>query len=199
VFGIQTTAFPLAPGVLQSFANAGAGEPTLAPVTTGLDSNAFYDQCGQGIVQGWTSDLTATGQTPARGDTLGTYSTTMGPTVPYAPNATDQTNLVAQLSKALSGVRSCVFDLSTFTIDTTKLNEAQVYLVDGSGNKTVLKLDSGKTNGWYMDDITTNSQGTMTATTLELFGQACDQLKSPNTVDIKFDFPCDLVITIDKP
>ena len=50
-----------------------------------------------------------------------------------------------------------------------------------------------------MTDITTNSQGMMTATTLELFGPACDQLKSPNTVDIKFNFPCDLVITIDKP
>ena len=123
----------------------------------------------------------------------------MGPTAPYTPTASDQSMLVAQLSKALSGVRSCIFDLSTFTINTAKLNEAQVYLLDGSGNKTVLKLDSGKTNGWYMDDITTNSQGTMTATTLELFGQACDQLKSPNTVDIKFDFPCDLVITIDKP
>jgi hypothetical protein len=199
VFGIQTTAFPLAPGVLQAFANAGAGEPTLPPVTAGLDKFAFYDQCGQGIVPGWNADLTASGQTPARGDTLGTYSATMGPTVPYAPNATDQSNLVAQLSKALSGVRSCVFDLSKFQIDTTKLNEAQVYLVDSSGATNVLKLDSGKTNGWYMDDITTNSQGMMTATTLELFGPACEQLKSPTTTDIKFNFPCDLVITIDKP
>ena len=199
VFGIQTTAFPLAPGVLQSFANAGAGEPTLAPVTTGLDSFAFYDQCGQGIVTGWTADLTASGQTPARGDTLGTYMTTMGPTVPYAPSATDQTALVAQLSKALSGVRSCIFDLSTFTIDTSKLNEARVDLIDKSNGPSTVPLDPNGKNGWYMTDITTNSQGMMTATTLELFGPACDQLKSPNTVDIKFNFPSDLVITIDKP
>jgi hypothetical protein len=197
VFGIQTALFDLAPGVLQAFANAGAGEPTLAPVKTGGMATDFYDQCSG--VAGWAADLTAKGTAPARGDTLGTYSTTMGPTAPYTPNASDVSMLVAQLSKALSGVRSCIFDLSTFTIDTSKLNEAQVYLVDGSGAKTVLKLDSGKTNGWYMDDITTNSQGTMTATTLELFGPACDQLKSPSTVDIKFNFPCDLVITIDKP
>ena len=197
VFGIQTALFDLAPGVLQAFANAGAGEPTLAPVKAGGSASDFYDQC-DGIA-GWASDLAAKGTAPARGATLGTYSTTMGSTIPYTPNASDVSMLVAQLSKALSGVRSCTFDLSTFTIDTTKLNEAQVYLVDGSGNKSFLKLDSGKTNGWYMTDITTNSQGMMTATTLELFGPACDQLKSPSTVDIKFNFPCDLIITIDKP
>ena len=183
--------------MLQAFANAGAGEPTIAPVKTGGTAFDFYDQCAG--VMGWATDLTASGQTPARGVTLGTYSPTMGPTTPYTPSASDQTMLVSQLSKALSGVRSCIFDLSTFQIDTTKLNEAQVYLVDGSGAKTVLRLDSGKTNGWYMDDITTNSQGMMTATTLELFGPACDQLKNPSTVDIKFNFPCDLIITIDKP
>ncbi len=197
VFGIQTALFDLAPGVLQGFANAGAGEPTLAPIKSGGSSFDFYDQCAS--VAGWAADLTAKGTAPARGDTLGTYSTTMGPTVPYTPNASDVSMLVAQLSTALSGVRSCVFDLSKFQIDTTKLGEAQVYLVDGSGNKTVLPLDPNKGNGWYMDDITTNSQGTMTATTLELFGSACDQLRNPKTVDIKFNFPCDLVITIDKP
>ena len=37
VFGIQTALFDLAPGVLQAFANAGAGEPTLAPVKAGGD------------------------------------------------------------------------------------------------------------------------------------------------------------------
>jgi hypothetical protein len=197
VMGIQSTLFDLAPGVLQAFANAGAGEPTLAPVRTGGSTYDFYDQC-DGIA-GWASDLAAKGTAPARGDTLGTYMTTMGPTVPYTPSASDVTMLVAQLSKALSGVRSCVFDLSQFTIDTTKLNEAQVYLVDNAGNKNVLTLDPSKTNGWYMDNITTNTQGTMVSTTLELFGSACDTLRSPNTVDIKFNFPCDLVITIDKP
>jgi hypothetical protein len=197
VMGIQSTLFDLAPGVLQAFANAGAGEPTLAPVKSGGSTFDFYDQC-DGIA-GWAADLAAKGTAPARGDTLGTYSSTMGPTVPYTPSASDVTMLVANLSKALSGVRSCVFDLSQFTIDTAKLNEAQVYLVDSSGNKNVLKLDSSKTNGWYMDNITTNSQGTMTSTTLELFGSACDTLRSPSTVDIKFNFPCDLVITIDKP
>jgi hypothetical protein len=197
VFGIQTSLFDLAPGVLQAFANAGAGEPTIAPVRSGGTASDFYDQC-DGIA-GWATDLAASGQTPARGVTLGSYMTTMGPTVPYTPSASDQTMLVSQLSKALSGVRSCTFDLSTFTIDTSKLSEARVDLIDKSTGPSTVPLDPNGKNGWYMTDITTNSQGMMTATTLQLFGPACDQLKSPNTVDIKFNFPCDLVITIDKP
>jgi hypothetical protein len=199
VFGIQSTLFNLAPGVLQAFANAGAGEPTIAPVQSGGSTNDFYDQC-DGIA-GWAADLAAKGETPARGDTLGTYSTTMGPTVPYTPNAADQTMLVTQLSQALSGVRSCTFDLGklNFQIDATKLSGAQVYLLDASNNKTVLPLDPKEVNGWYMTDIATNSDGQMTASTLQLFGDACTELSSPNTVDIKFEFPCDLRIVIDRP
>jgi hypothetical protein len=199
VFGIQTALFDLAPGVLQAFANAGAGEPTLAPVKVGGSPSDFYDQCNS--VSGWAADLTASGKPNARGTTLGNYMTTMGPTMPYTPSASDKNMLVTQLSKALSGVRSCTFDLGAlnFQIDTTKLSEAQVYLLDSSNKATVLPLDPKEVNGWYMTDITTNSQGDMTATTLQLFGDACTQLSSPNTVDIKFKFPCDLRIVIDKP
>ncbi len=100
VFGIQTTLFDLAPGVLQAFANAGAGEPTLAPVRTGGTTFDFYDQCS--AVAGWAADLTASGKAVARGTTLGTYSTTMGPTAPYTPSASSETQLVSQLSAALS-------------------------------------------------------------------------------------------------
>ena len=106
--------------------------------------------------------------------------------------------LETQLSSALAGVRSCVFDTSTLklSIDTSKLSQAEVDLVDNAGKKTVLSLDSTKTNGWYMDNITTNSMGVMTSTTLELFGNACSQLRSPNTVNIEFNFPCDLQVVI---
>jgi hypothetical protein len=199
VFGIQTALFDLAPGVLQAFANAGAGEPTLAPVKAGGSTFDFYDQCDS--VAGWAADLAASGKPNARGTTLGDYMTTMGPTVPYTPTASDQNMLVTQLKQALSGVRSCTFDLGAlnFQIDASKLSEAQVYLLDQSSNKTVLPLDPTEANGWYMTDITTNSQGEMTATTLQLFGDACTQLSSPNTADIKFNFPCDLRIIIDHP
>ena len=60
----------------------------------------FYDQCS--AVTGWGADLTASGKAVARGTTLGTYSTTMGPTTPYTPSASSETQLVSQLSAALS-------------------------------------------------------------------------------------------------
>ncbi len=199
VMGIQTALFDLAPGVLQSWANAGAGEPTMAPVRTGGSSNDFYDQCGQNIVTGWTADLTASGQTPMRGDTLGMYSTTSGPTKPYQPNAADQAALTTALTSALSGVRSCTFDLSTFQIDADKLDEAIIYLVDDKGNETV-PLDKNKTDGWYMTDITAttgaNGQTMHTATQVQLYGSWCDKLRAPTTTDIKFNFPCDVIIVI---
>ena len=45
LMGIQTTLFDLPAGVLQSWANAGAGEPTMAPVRANGTVNDFYDQC----------------------------------------------------------------------------------------------------------------------------------------------------------
>jgi len=201
VMGIQTALFDLAPGVLQAWANAGAGEPTMAPVKAGLDSFSFYDQCGQNIVPGWTSDLMTElmGTAPMRGDTLGMYSTTSGPTMPYQPSASDETALTTALTSALSGVRSCIFDLSSFQIYTDDLTGAIVYTTDASGKQTPIPLDTSDKNGWDMIDampVTVNGMTKHIATQLELFGAACDQLQSPNTAGIKFNFPCDVFIMI---
>src|SRR5262245_37256977 len=48
VFGLQTAQFNLADGVLQAFANAGAGEPTVPPLHTGGTATDFYYQCNTG-------------------------------------------------------------------------------------------------------------------------------------------------------
>jgi hypothetical protein len=197
VMGIQTALFDLAPGVLQSWANAGAGENTIAPVRTGGMTTDFYDQC-DGIT-GWKADLTASGQTPMRGDTLGLYSATSGPTMPSQPNAADTTALTTALTSALSGVRSCTFDLSSFQIYTDDLSGAIVYMTDASGNKTNIPFDTGNKNGWDMIDampVTVNGMTKHIATQLELFGSSCDMLQSPNTAGIKFNFPCEVIITI---
>ena len=200
VMGIQTTLFDLAPGVLQSWANAGAGEPTLAPVRMNGTINDFYDQCGQNIVAGWQADLTASGQTPMRGDTLGKYDTTAGPTKPFQPSASDVNALTTALSTALSGVRSCTFDLSTFQINADELDEAVITLIDSSAGPMPVPLDPTSKNGWYMTDITagTNSKGqvTHTATQVQLFGSWCDKLRAQTTTDIKFNFPCDIIIDV---
>lgn len=180
VFGVQTSLFDLAPGALQSFANAGAGEATLAPIKTGGSTFDFYDQCSG--VSGWAADLTASGQTPARGVTLGTYSTTMGPTMPYQPSASNESQLVSQLSAALSGVKSCSFDLSdvsgkSLKVDLTKLAQANVKI---EGN--IISQDA--TNGWSM----------MSSSQLVLNGTACTTWRNPNNNDISFAFPCSTII-----
>ncbi len=182
VFGVLTTQFDLPAGTLQAFANAGAGEPTLAPVAAGQDVNAFYDQCNGNA--GWSADLTASGKTKARGTSLGTYSTTMGPTKPYQPNASDETQLTTQLSAALAGVKSCSFDLSdvggkSIKVDTTKLSSAVVKI-----QGTAIPLDP--TNGW---NVTASAPST-----LVLSGAACKTWQTPNNNDISFAFPCSTII-----
>ena len=182
VFGVQTSLFDLAPGVLQAFANAGAGEPTLAPVKAGGTANDFYDQCSGGSSPGWMADLTASGKPAMRGTTLGTYSTTMGPTMPYQPSASNLSQLVSQLGAALSGVKSCTFDLGNINgmsvkVNRDLLNEAHVKIMG-----TDVPLDD--MNGWRMN----------TDTQLELTGSACDEWRQPDTNTIDFMFPCDIFI-----
>jgi hypothetical protein len=184
VFGLQTTQFNLPPGVLQAFANAGAGEMTVASLMSNLDTTAIFDQC-QGVAP-WKTDLTASGHPTTRGPTatVGTYSTTMGPTKPFTPNAADQTMLVNQLSQVLSGVKSCTFDLTdvggkSIKVDLSKLNQSEV-LIEGN------KIPQSATNGWNVD--------ASAPSTLVLSGTACDAWRMPNNNDITFNFPCGSII-----
>ena len=180
VIGLQSAVNDLAPGILQAFANAGAGESTVAPLKTGTDASSFYDQCNS--IAGWHADLVTSGKTAARGVTLGTYATTAGPTKPYTPDAANQAMLMNQLSQALAGVKSCVFDLGdvngkSIKVDLTQLDQATISLM----GTTVPHND---TNGWRMNS----------ATQLELTGSACTTWRLPDTTKIAFGFPCQIVI-----
>jgi hypothetical protein len=144
VVGLQTAQFNLPTGTLNAFANAGAGEPTVASLTSGLDTTAIFDLC-TGLVP-WRADLTASGHPTTRGPTatVGTYSATAGPTKPFQPNAGDQNMLATQLSSALTAVKSCTFDLSNIngkaiTVDTTKLNQAHVR-IEGSRSRSARRM-----------------------------------------------------------
>jgi hypothetical protein len=186
VMGLQTQSFNLPAGTLQAFANAGAGEPTVIQPPAGGNATTIFDQCQpkalwrQSFLAGapeCAADLNA-----CRGRTIGTYMPTAGPTKPYTPNATDQTMLVNQLSAAISGVKSCVFDLGdvggkAIKVDLTKLAQAKVTVEDA-----VVPLSD--TDGWKM-----NSQ-----TQLELVGAACTNWRMPNVDDIDFQFPCSTII-----
>jgi hypothetical protein len=184
VFGLQTTQFNLPGAVLDAFANAGAGEPTVASVPTSLDPTAIFDQC-QGVMP-WRADLTASGHPTTRGPTsvVGTYSPTAGPTKPFKPNAADQNMLLTQLSTALAGVKSCTFDLNNINgtaikVDRNQLNKASIK-VEG----TIVPLDPNSANGWNM----------ISDTTLELFGGACDAWRDPDAKNIEFNFPCEIIV-----
>ncbi len=180
VMGLQSASNDLAPGILQAFANAGAGEETLPPVRANQDAFSFYDQCNS--VTGWHADLVASGKAAARGVTLGTYGAAAGPTKPYAPAAAEQAAIVAQLSAALSGVKCCTFDLSnvngqSIKVDLNKLGEASVKV-----ENVAVPLDM--TNGWSM----------ASASQLVLNGTACDNWRQPDNSDIAFNFPCNTII-----
>jgi hypothetical protein len=180
VFGVQTSLFDLPPGVLQAFANAGAGEATLPPIRTGQTINDLYDQCNP--VAPWAADLAASGKTNVRGTTLGTYGTTMGPSKPFMPSASNLTQLVTQLTAALSNVKSCTFDLGNINGKSIKVNRAML-------NQAHIKIMGGDvplsdTNGWKMN----------TDTELELTGSACTTWRDPATNLIEFDFPCEIFI-----
>jgi hypothetical protein len=88
--------------------------------------------------------------------------------------------LVNQLSSALTGVKSCTFDLDnvngqTITVDTTKLNEAHVK-IEG------VEVPLSATNGWNVD--------ASAPTQLVLSGTACSSWRDPASKTIDLAFPC---------
>jgi hypothetical protein len=187
VFGLQSAVNDLPTTTLQAFANAGAGEATLPPLRnmTNATVNDFWDQCNADahwkaeIVAKFPECMDSANFNTCRGKTVGTYDTTKGPAKPFVPDAKDQTMLVAQLSSALAGVKSCSFDLGGHVmVNTQRLNEA-VIKIDG----TVIPLDPNNGNGWNMS----------TPTQLELHGGACDTWRGTGT-DIHFGFPCDIIV-----
>jgi len=193
VFGLQSKVGDISPTVLQAFANAGAGEATMAPSRGNLDAFAFFDQCfpgGDSSAAGWKADFLKvhpecmTNSNDCRGKTIGTYTATTaaaaGPTKPFTPDPSSSTAIITQLRAALSGVKSCSFDLGGHVmVNTARLNEA-VIKIDGA----VIPLDPTSKNGWNMS----------TPTQLELHGTACDTWRNPTAKDIDFGFPCDIIV-----
>jgi hypothetical protein len=180
VFGIASPLSTISVPVLQAFANAGAGQPVLPPLSPGLDVGAYHDQCGG--VAGWTADLATAGKLFVPGVTIGTYSTTGGTASVYQPDPANQTALVNQLATVLSGVKSCVFDLkdtrgNPIRADLTQPDRAHV-LIGGA------EIPHDASNGWRMN----------TATQLELIGSACATWRMPSSTTIDFQFPCDIVM-----
>lgn len=199
VLGLPSDASSYSTGALRAFANAGAGFPVAvaAPGTAGgalPTPTDIYNQC-QGDMT-WRSIWTMAGRTGtvpsavyegaggAGGAAAGAGGAAGGgrnATV-YTPNPNDKNALVDTISKVLSGVKSCVFDLGnvngqSIKVDLTQLDKAKV-LVMGA------EVPQSETNGWHM----------ISASELELVGSACERWRMPNIDLIDFQFPCGTII-----
>jgi len=185
VIGLQSKTSNLPAGILQAYANAGAGENTLIPLNATDNANRLWDECNG--LPPWKADFTLTGKAAERGATIGTYAATAGPTKAYAPDVSDQAKLVSLLGMALAGVKSCTFDLGNINgqsikVDPTQLSAAHICLgktCPGTG-----EITQDATNGWSM----------ATDTQVILNGTACTAWRMPTSVDISFDFPCKSII-----
>jgi hypothetical protein len=172
VFGLQNSNVPAM--TLQSFANAGAGQPVALPFQG--DAQSVYYAC-QGV-PGWVAERTAANKSGM--DILGTYAAASagGTAKYYQPDPAEQDALTTQLRSVLSGVKSCTFDLGgQISVNLSLLDEASV-AIDGTA------VPLSMTDGWNMVN---NSQ-------LQLVGSACDTWRKPETTKIDFNFPCDIIV-----
>jgi hypothetical protein len=101
--------------------------------------------------------------------------------MPFTTAANDQAALTTQLSAALTGVKTCTFDLQgKIEVDLGKQGDGKVS-IDGSA----VPFDLSGANGWHM----------VTKTQLELAGSACETWRTTGK-KINFDFPCDIIVVI---
>jgi uncharacterized protein YegL len=108
----------------------------------------------------------------------GSYSTPAGNAAYYEPNVNDQQALAGALSGAVAGLRSCIFDLQgQVEID---LSVASQGVVEIAGKR----VPFGGADGFRMNS----------PTQLELLGEACVQLRKPESVDVSIDFPCEAIV-----
>ena len=130
--------------VLQNLANAGAGQnPTLSGlgVSTGTD---VYNQCNG--VNGWKTIMTAAALPASM--SLATYGTPAGTAKVFTPSSTSTTDLANQIAAAISGVKSCTFDLSDIGGKSIKVDHDQAGQATIKIMGTTIALDP--TNGWSM-------------------------------------------------
>jgi hypothetical protein len=169
IFGVDSTLSTVSGATLQAFADAGAGQPVSSVAGNGA---TVKDQCQTS--SGWVSAFNASG---AVGSSVGSYGSSGGATV-FRPDPTDQAALTKLFATAVSGIKSCLFDLAAgLSVDLTKLASAKV-TIEG---QSIPRDDS---NGWRMK----------TPTQLELRGSACELWHDPDHRTIDFKFPCGVVV-----
>jgi hypothetical protein len=175
VLGLKSPLTTISDATLQAFANAGSSQPVLAPAPVAdIFNQCFYG--GDMNAAGWKADHAAFGL--AMNQTLGTYAPTGGTATVFKPNVADQALLAADIGRAVSNAKSCLFDLTgKIQVDLTLLTLAHVY-VEGR------EVPLDPVRGWRMN----------TSTQLELVGDACNTWRLPTSHDIRFEFPCSIIV-----
>jgi hypothetical protein len=172
------------PGVLQGYANAGAGVDIANP----CPGHDIFNECNSSVPP-WKAIATALGRTT--GQALVDYKATGGTAMVFSPTITDQQSLTDTLASLFSGVKSCTFDLGNINgtaikVDTTQLAKAQV-----SVETVAVPLDS--TNGWRINCVPAGDPACKNSQ-LELTGTSCTNWRKPENKNIDFNFPCDIII-----
>lgn len=107
----------------------------------------------------------------------GTYAASSGNAPFFEPDVNDQQALVAALSGAIAGVRSCTFDL-----------QGKVQIDLSMADQGLVTIDGAPVAYATADGFRMNSP-----TQLELLGGACARLKQPETKRVSIDFPCQAI------
>jgi len=183
VFGIGSSIITDSGAFLQALANAGASLP--APLPFGA-TNKEQDVCYacKGVppwVAQWPSPagvaLDANCMSVG-GQTLGVYGTAANNATVYHPDTANQKALTEEISRVVSGIKSCTFDLGgDISVNLALLDQAKVRI---EGQLLPLSQD----NGWRMNS----------PTQAELVGSGCATWKEPGNTHIDFDFPCDIIV-----
>ena len=179
VFGLKSEQSAISDVALQAVANAGADQPVATPFAGNQPQNVCTSCASRA---GWMAEWAALGSaascaTPGK-QVLGNYAPTGGAAIVYHPDPTDQAALTKQISSAISGVKSCIFDLGgQVSVNLALLDQASVAV---GGHPVPLSKD----NGWRMNSDTQ----------LELVGDACVSWHKPENTKIDFTFPCDIIV-----
>jgi hypothetical protein len=176
VFGTAAPTIAAAAARLQTFANAGAGEPVALAVDP-IQATQLFALCSSSA--GWLADFETTGKPSALEATIGSYSAVAGSAPVYGPTAADEAALVAAVQSAMpSAVPSCTFDLAPdgIAVDAALLDLGERAVVRINGAAVPL----GDTNGWRL----------LSPTSLQLEGSACEAWRAAGENRIEFSFPC---------
>lgn len=179
VFGLTTTAVQVPAGTLAAWANAGRGMPVQLFSNNGggsLTTQDLFYQCN--VVPEWAAQHTAMNRGAMQ--PLADYSASGGTAEVFMPDLADQAALVEQIRALVQGLKSCTFDLQNrIKVDVARADQAKVN-VQG----TNVAYDVAGHDGWHM----------VTDTQLELAGSACELWQKPDSTQIHFDFPCEIIL-----